>query len=124
MFPFGFGLSYADFAYSALALTGGETITAKFEVTNTGTRQGIETAQVYARVAGGSRLIGWARVSLKAGESRHVTVTADPRLLATYDLGSSGWRIAPGAVEVTIGPDAQRASLAGSVVLAESLIAP
>ena len=124
LFPFGFGLSYTDFAYSALTLTGGETITAKFEVTNTGARQGVETAQVYARVAGGSRLIGWARVSLKAGESRQVTVTADPRLLATYDVGVPGWRIDPGPMEVTLGPNAQQMSLSGSVLLTGTLIAP
>ncbi len=124
LFPFGFGLSYTDFAYSALTLTGGETITAKFEVTNTGARQGVETAQVYARVAGGSRLIGWARVSLKAGESRQVTVTADPRLLATYDVGVPGWRIDPSPMEVTLGPNAQQMSLSGSVLLTGTLIAP
>jgi beta-glucosidase len=83
LFPFGFGLTYTRFAYAGPQLTGGATVEASFEVTNTGDRAGTDTAQVYARIAGGQRLIGWARVALKPGETRRVSVKADPRLLAT-----------------------------------------
>lgn len=91
-FPFGFGLSYSPFAYSGLSVEGGETLTVSFDVTNAGDRAGIDTPQVYATVAGGPRLIGWSRVALKPGETQRVTVTADPRLLASYDVGLPGWR--------------------------------
>jgi beta-glucosidase len=124
LFPFGFGLSYSDFAYGALSLVGGETIAASFEVTNSGQRAGIETAQVYARIAGGQRLIGWVRAPLKAGETRRFTVTADARLLASYETSLPGWRIAEGPVEVSVGPNAGTVSLAGTVALTARVLAP
>jgi beta-glucosidase len=124
LFPFGFGLSYTRFAHSGLALTGGDTVGASFEITNTGARAGIETAQVYARIAGGLRLIGWARVELKPGETRRVSVTADPRLLASYDVALPGWRIAAGPVEVTVRTDAETVVLKGEAVLAAATIKP
>uniref|UniRef100_UPI0026F18123 glycoside hydrolase family 3 C-terminal domain-containing protein n=1 Tax=Phenylobacterium aquaticum TaxID=1763816 RepID=UPI0026F18123 len=124
LFPFGFGLTYTTFAYAGLELAGGETVTASFEVKNTGPVAGIETAQVYARVAGGQRLIGWARVALAPGESRRVSVAADPRLLASYDPALPGWRVAAGAVEVTVGPDAATVALKGEAVLSERTMKP
>lgn len=124
LFPFGFGLSYSEFVYGALSLVGGGTITASFDVTNCGQRAGIETAQVYARIAGGQRLIGWARVALKPGESRRVTVTADPRLLASYETSLPGWRIAGGTVVVDVGPDAGTVALSGAVKVEAGLLAP
>ena len=58
---------------------------------------GIETAQVYARVKGVQRLIGWARVALKPGEEQ-AGCRSRPirRLLASYDVGLPGWRIDAG----------------------------
>ncbi|OIQ64018.1 thermostable beta-glucosidase B [mine drainage metagenome] len=99
-------------------------MTASFEVRNTGAVAGIETAQVYARVAGGQRLIGWARVALNPGEARRVSVEADPRLLASYDVALPGWRVAAGAVEVTVGPDAATVTLKGEAVLSARTMKP
>jgi beta-glucosidase len=124
LFPFGFGLSYTEFAFGGLRVTGGATVEATFEITNTGDRAGTETAQVYAQVAGGQRLIGWARATLKPGETRRVTVVADPRLLATYDVALPGWRIAPGPVEVTICSDAETVLLTGEAVLEAGTLKP
>ena len=124
LFPFGFGLSYTRFAHGGLKLTGGATVEASFEVTNTGERVGTETAQVYARIAGGLRLIGWARVELKPGETRRVSVTADPRLLASYDVALPGWRTAAGAVEVSVRTDAETVVLQGEAVLAAGTLKP
>lgn len=124
LFPFGFGLSYTRFAYGGLMVEGGATVEASFEVANVGERAGIETAQVYARVHGGQRLIGWARVALKPGEARRVTVKADPRLLARYDTALPGWRIEAGAVEVTVGPDAETVALTGAAVLDAATLKP
>jgi len=124
LFPFGFGLSYTRFAHSGLTLKGGATVEASFEIANTGERSGTETAQLYARIAGGLRLIGWARAELKPGETRRVTVTADPRLLASYDVALPGWRIAPGPVEVTVRTDAETVVLKGEVVLTAGTIRP
>ena len=106
-YPFGFGLSYTSFEQGGLSVTGGDTVVAKARVTNRGQRAGIATPQFYAWVAarGGPpvpRLIGWARVDLKPGESREVSITADPRLLAEFDTSLPGWRIKGGEVPVTL----------------------
>ncbi len=122
LFPFGFGLSYTRFAYADLALGGGETVTASFDVTNAGDRPGVDTPQLYARVPAADgqrsqRLIGWARVALAPGETKRVNVTADPRLLAAYDVSLPGWRIEAGAVKVWVGTDAQTSVLDGEAAL-------
>jgi beta-glucosidase len=129
LFPFGFGLSFTDFAYRSLKLTGGKTVTAEFDVSNTGSRAGADTPQIYAEVAAHGappvrRLIGWSRVALSPGESRHVTVTADPRLLAAFDEAAHGWKVAGGKVRVVLARNAADASLAGTAVLDAQTIAP
>ncbi|MDO8379962.1 beta-glucosidase [Phenylobacterium sp.] len=129
LFPFGFGLSYTRFAHSGLELTGGETLTASFEVKNTGAVAGIDTPQVYVTVTGSDgqpsqRLIGWARVALAPGESRRVSVTADRRLLANYDVALPGWRIAAGPVAVVVGTSAEDATLHGEVEVAAGTLRP
>ncbi|WP_332773744.1 beta-glucosidase family protein [Phenylobacterium sp.] len=123
-FPFGFGLSYSRFGYSDLTVEGGDTVTVSFDVTNTGDRAGTDTPQVYATVAGGPRLIGWSRVALQPGETRRVTVTADPRLLASYDVSLPGWGIAAGKVEVAVGTSAETMTLRGEARLAARTLKP
>lgn len=112
LFPFGFGLSYASFTHGAPKAAGGEALTVSFEVTNTGDTAGIDTPQVYAFVTGSDgkesqRLIGWARVDLAPGETKTVSVTADPRLLANYDAALPGWRLAEGEIAVAVGSSAE-----------------
>ena len=113
LYAFGHGLSYTTFGFSDLAADGGDTITATFTVTNTGQRPGADVPQLYLTSAAGEerkRLIGFARVDLQPGESRQVTITADPRLLARFD-GPDGvtgsWRIAEGTYTVAVGRSAQ-----------------
>src|SRR5262249_20924773 len=85
LYAFGHGLSYTTFAYGDLEVAGGETVTARFTVTNTGARAGADVPQLYLTAApdgARARLLGFERVELAPGESRRVAVTADPRLLA------------------------------------------
>ncbi len=109
MYAFGHGLSYTDFAYSGLGVTGGETVTARFTVRNTGKREGADVPQIYLQAIDGGatpRLLGFQRVSLKPGESRTITVVADPRLLADYDTAAGQWRIRPGAYTIALAKSA------------------
>ncbi|MBT0670512.1 glycoside hydrolase family 3 C-terminal domain-containing protein [Novosphingobium profundi] len=105
LFPFGYGLSYSRFAAGGLASDGA---TARFHVTNTGARAGADVAQVYLVSRNGKarqRLVGFARVELAPGESREVSVTIDPRLLA--DWNGKGWTIARGTYAFALGEDAE-----------------
>lgn len=124
LFPFGFGLSYTRFAHANLQVDGGPTIRASFDVANTGDRDGIDTPQVYAVIDGAPRLIGWVRVALKAGETKRVSIEADPRLLASYEVALPGWRVAAGAVPVFVASDAETPTLEAQAVLAAQTLKP
>jgi beta-glucosidase len=127
LFPFGFGLSYTRFRYSGLTVTGRRGLTVSFEVTNVGSRAGSDTPQAYLTGAGGRarmRLLGWSRVSLAPGETRRVTVEADPRLLADFDVAAHAWRVTPGAYRVGVGASSGDLALAGQANLAGFTLKP
>ncbi|MXP27759.1 glycosyl hydrolase [Porphyrobacter algicida] len=110
LFPFGYGLSYTSFAYAHPQVTGGKTLTVSFDVTNTGGRAGSDVAQVYVTRKGSGepmRLAAFQRLSLKPGETRRVTLTAEPRIVADYDTSLPGWRIADGTYQIAIAHDAE-----------------
>jgi beta-glucosidase len=120
LYPFGHGLTYTRFAYADLVVEGGDTVTARFTVRNTGDRPGTAVPQVYLTAAPGERrqrLLGFARVELQPGESRQLSVTADPRLLARFDGQAQAWRIVDGAHGIALGPDAQTAAATATVAL-------
>jgi beta-glucosidase len=108
LFPFGFGLSYSTFAFENLSVKGGSTLTADFDVRNTSMIAGKTVAELYATppspdASQVARLIGWSKVDLKPGETRHLTVAADPRLVAQFDASAHAWRIAAGDYSVGLG---------------------
>ena len=122
MYPFGHGLSYTTFEYSDLEVEGGDTVTATFTVANTGGRPGADVPQVYLTEAAGDtrvRLLGFERVDLEPGESRRVTVTADPRLLARFDTDAGRWRTSEGAHTIAVGRNAQDLVLDAKATLGE-----
>jgi len=127
LFPFGYGLSYTEFRYSNLKVTGGKSLTASFMVENVSTVAGTDTPQLYLAAAprrAQQRLIGWSKVALKPGEAREVTVKVSPRMLANWDAAGHGWRLDPGAYKVFVGPDAATASLTASTTLAAAQLKP
>jgi beta-glucosidase len=116
LFPFGYGLSYTRFDYAGLKVEGGQTLTVSFDVKNTGARAGSDSPQIYLTDARGQarvRLIGFSRVALQPGETRRVTVTADPRLLADFDAGTHQWKIGAGAYRVAVGASSADFKLTG-----------
>ena len=128
LFPFGFGLSYTHFGYGDLRVSGGETVTASFTVTNTGARAGAAVPQLYANVAGNGgatrRLVGWSKVVLAPGESRHVQVAIDQRLLANFDAVNSAWRIKAGTYRFELGTSARDSLLATATRLDDRSLPP
>jgi beta-glucosidase len=127
LFAFGYGLSYTDFTYRNPVVTGGKTLTVSFELVNTGKRAGAEVPQVYVARDGSKtpmRLAAFTRVTLKPGEVRRVTLTAEPRILADYDVKLPGWRIAGGRYRIAIARDATDRSRMLTVKLVPSSMRP
>src|SRR5262249_26249496 len=131
LFPFGYGLSYTTFGYGGLSATAGDTITATLTVTNAGQREGSEVVQLYVTPPGGAsgmpgaaRLVGWSKVSLKPGESRAVTIAAEPRSLARFDTAANVWRIAAGDYTVSVRASATDIKLTSRVTLAQREMRP
>jgi beta-glucosidase len=114
LYAFGFGLSYTSFAYShlrvsATTLKAGETATVSVEVKNTGTRAGDEVVQMYVSHEGSSvarpaeELEGFARVSLRAGESKTVTLPLAAKALAYWDETTKAFVVEKDRVVVKVG---------------------
>jgi beta-glucosidase len=122
LFAFGHGLSYTNFAYSDLDVSGDETVRATFTITNAGEREGADVPQLYLTEAAGDkrqRLLGFERVQLAPGESRQVTMAADPRLLARFDEESGQWHITAGTYRVCVGKAADLPAITADAVLKE-----
>jgi beta-glucosidase len=123
-YAFGHGLSYTTFAYKNLRVSSGETVTATFTVTNTGKRAGADVPQVYLTGVGDTkrmRLLGFDRVELQPDESKEVTVTADPRLLARFDGKAQQWRITSGTYKIALARSAAAPVLTAEAQLGSRL---
>ena len=121
LFPFGFGLSYTTYSYSNLKVDNAQR-TVSFVVKNTGQRNGVEIAQVYATLpeAAGEpfkRLVGWHRVELAPGESKTVTVALDPRVMSIFDEQKNTWTLLPGAYQIFAGPSSADTSLHATLAI-------
>jgi beta-glucosidase len=117
LFPFGFGLSYTAYAYSALKVSvSGRDVTVTFSVKNTGKRAGAEVAQVYASLPPSTgeppkRLVAWERVELAAGESKTVTLRLDPQFLSIFNVDKDAWELVPGDYKLLVGGSSQSTPL-------------
>jgi beta-glucosidase len=112
LWPFGYGLSYTTFSYSALSLpnstiSAGDPLDASVTVTNSGKLAGDEVVQLYLKfpdVAGAPirALRGFQRVHLEPGASRKVEFKLNPRDLSMVNnLGDI--LVAQGTYTVSIG---------------------
>jgi beta-glucosidase len=128
LFPFGFGLSYTTFGLRNVAVApragaSGPAYTVSFDVANAGALAGAAVAQVYVapvapKVARPPKeLKGFARVELKPGETRRVTVDLDARAFSYWDDARHRWQADPGDYEVLIGSSAADTPLRTKVTL-------
>jgi beta-glucosidase len=112
LFPFGFGLSYTTFRFSNLKVrTGPEQCSAvvEFDVTNTGTRNGADVAQVYVTEDHPKvdrprhELKQFDRVELAPGETKRISLSLDGRAFAYWGVSAKKWKIDPGTFTISIG---------------------
>jgi beta-glucosidase len=105
LFSFGFGLSYTTYTYSDLKAS---PASVTFNVKNTGSRAGVETAQVYVTLPAAAgepfhRLVGWQKISLAPGETNAVTLALDPHYLSIFNAAREAWELVPGSYTVYAG---------------------
>ena len=123
LYYFGHGLSYTTFTYSNLkisptrqALSGSVTVT--LDLQNTGTREGVEIVQLYTHDLVSSvttyekNLRGFARISLKPGETKPVTFALSPTDLSLWNRDMK-FVVEPGMFQVMIGSSSEDIRLKG-----------
>ncbi len=120
LFPFGFGLSYTTFEYSGLAVTDKE---ATFTLKNTGSMDGAEVAQLYVSKPDGDvfrpvkELKGFAKVFLKAGESKTVSIPLDDKAFRYFNVDTNRFETEGGEWTVMVGASCADIKLSGTVAV-------
>lgn len=114
LFAFGHGLSYTTFGYGKLSADTSKigpdgALTLSVDVTNTGSRAGAETVQLYISDTKASvkrpakELKNFAKIYLEPGQTKTVTFTVRPSDLAFFDAGAHAWKAEPGEFRAHVG---------------------
>lgn len=124
LFAFGHGLSYTNFAYSNMkisdkSITANRTVKVMVDIKNTGKREGDEVVQLYIHdeecsvVRPGKELRGFERITLKAGETKTVSIIVPGEKLAFYDEKTHKFVVEPGTFDVLVGSSSDDIRLYG-----------
>ena len=113
LFPFGFGLSYTQFELSDPVYADQKV---QVRVRNVGTRQGLETVQVYVRNLADSEgplktLRAYQQVSLAPGEAKTLTIYFPRERFEGWDAATNTMRVLPGQYELLVGNSSAPQSL-------------
>ena len=119
LFAFGHGLSYTTFQLGKLtadkpSMTADGQMTFTVSVTNTGSKAGAETVQLYISDKQASvdrpvkELKAFQKVFLQPGETRQVSLTIDKQALSFYDEVKGQWTAEPGVFEALVGTASDR----------------
>ena len=117
-YPFGHGLSYTTFLYSDIHA---EKDRVTFTIANAGAWDGAEVAQVYVSCKDGNvfrpkkELKGFAKVFLKVGESRTVTVSLDDKAFRYFNVKTNRWEVESGIYTISVASDAARIWLSADI---------
>ncbi|MBO4825873.1 MAG: glycoside hydrolase family 3 C-terminal domain-containing protein [Prevotella sp.] len=119
-YPFGHGLSYAQFQYSDLDVQPtADGFNVRFALTNTSAIDAEEVAQVYVSRPDShlerpvKELKGFQRVLLKAGERKTITIPVRRADLCHWDEAAQTWMYEPGRVVVHVGGSSDNLTLKG-----------
>ncbi len=117
-YPFGHGLSYTTFLYSDIH-AGKDRVT--FTIANVGAWDGAEVAQVYVSCKDGNvfrpqkELKGFAKVFLKAGKSRTVSVSLDDKAFRYFNVKTNRWEVESGIYTISVASDAAHVRLSANI---------
>jgi beta-glucosidase len=133
LFPFGFGLSYTDFAFNDLTVTPREdgSFRASFIVRNTGDRQGTAVPQIYLESPQGivpeqpvKTLVAFARVEVAPRSKRSVIIDVPARALTHFDTAGRQWKAHTGSYNVLLGKSATSIDARRSFTLRRAIDLP
>lgn len=117
-YPFGHGLSYTTFLYSDIHA---EKDRVTFTIANVGALDGADVAQVYVSCKDGNvfrpqkELKGFAKVFLKAGESRTVSVSLDDKAFRYFNVKTNRWEVESGIYTISVASDAAHVRLSANI---------
>jgi beta-glucosidase len=125
LFPFGYGLSYTDFRLGRMRNSvGRDGVTVRVNVTNTGRRTGSQVVQVYAGIPSSAavpepphQLAGFAKVTLRPGQTREVVIPVAARAFAHWDTATGKWVVPDGTYRLYAGTSSADLPLSASVRL-------
>ena len=139
LFPFGYGLSYTDFTYSNMKVTVNgknaadvdviketDEIVVSADITNTGNSDGAEIVQLYIKnpvvyeIRPEKELRDFAKVFLKAGETKTVTFTLNARAFSYYETRIHDWYAESGDYEILLASSSRDIRLQDTVSITGS----
>lgn len=124
LFPFGYGLSYSEFAYENLSVEReGENVSVCFDIKNLSGVDGKEVAQLYVRELTKEvyrpykELKAFRKVCVKAHGTTRVQLTLDRSAFAYYSVARDGWTVHGGVFEILIGASVEDIRLSKKIIL-------
>ena len=128
-FPFGYGLSYTQFAIHDLNVavvdssSASPQVQVQYQVTNTGAVAGAEVAQVYVSeqapilMRPPQELKSFQKVFLAPGETKSITATLDASAFAYFEAESMQWKVNPGVFQIRVGSSSRNLPLRQNISL-------
>lgn len=128
LFPFGYGLSYTEFAYSSLKIdkeilkTDGQ-IKVSFNLTNSGNREGEEVVQLYVQHINSKisrpfiELKGFKRINLEAAETKTIEFKLKAQDLAYWSVEKQCFIVEEDSVNIMAGASSDDIRLAKTIVI-------
>ncbi len=125
--PFGYGKSYSNFAYSHLSVEGNQV---SFTVTNTSPIPGAEIAQLYIAPKSShlyrpvKELKGFQKVQLQGAERKKLTIELDDKAFRYFDVEKNGFQREAGEYDILIGASSTDIRLRATVTVDGVEVAP
>lgn len=128
LYPFGYGLSYTNYAYAGLktdkpSYNINETITATINISNTGKYAGKEIVQLYVSKPNSvveraeKELKAFTKVLVNMGGKTAVKLTIPVKDLAYYNTKTSQWMVEPGIYKILVGASSAKISQTATITI-------